>query len=486
MSNANIMIGQKQLLSGSFVAGRWSFEAPDIADAFMETLNPATDELIGVVQLANQYLIRKAARHSMIGFASWRDTSPDDRGRALRRIAENIRNRAEEIAHLLTIEQGKPLSESRSEVEASANLFEYFAEEGKRNHGRVLMRPVGQRSIVVRQPVGPVAAFTPWNFPVFLMAKKIAAALAAGCSIISKPAEETPHSTALAFRCVVEADIPDGAAQLLFGEPSEVSSLLIAADEIRKISFTGSVPVGRKLMELAAAVGKPVTMELGGHSPVLVFKDCDLETALDACVAQKFRNAGQACVSPTRFLVEQQIYDDFVRGFSERMAKLRIGNGLDCHTQLGPVANPKRKLYVQTLIEQAVQCGAGLIGGGITEVFGNFLKPALLTDVSSEARISLEEPFGPVAIATRFDDVENAINEANRLPFGLAAFVFTKDGSTANYAADRIEAGMVGINSFAIGPSDAPFGGVKDSGFGSEGGPEGLATYLVTKAIHSA
>ena len=348
------------------------------------------------------------------------------------------------------------------------------------------MRPAGQNSFVKYQPVGPVAAFSPWNFPVFTPVRKLAPAIAAGCSIILKPAEETPASPIEMIRCLLDAGLPSGVAQVVFGDPAEVSSHLIASPVIRKISFTGSVPVGKHLMKLAAEGMKRTTMELGGHAPVLVFDDCDLEKTLDLVVTGKFRNAGQVCVSPTRFYVQSGIYDRFEKAFTERAQKISVGDGFDS-VDMGPLANPRRPSAVGAMIEDARTRGADVrLGGERRGEKGFFFDPTVLSHVPLDANIMNEEPFGPVAVMRPFDTLEEAIEQANRLPLGLAAYAFTESLRTANIVGDKIEAGMVAINNLTVSPGDAPFGGVKESGHGSEDGPDGLKAYMVTKAIHQA
>lgn len=466
-----------------FVNGAW--RAGEGREA-QPVLNPASGAAVAEVPLASARDLDEALAAAERGFALWRATDVDARAAILHKAAALMRERTEQIATLLTLEQGKPLVEARGEVAGAAQLFDYYAEEAKRNYGRVLVRPTGQRSIVIKQPVGPVASFTPWNFPVYLWAKKMAAALAAGCSVISKPPEETPGCTSAAMRCLADAGLPEGVAQLVFGVPDQVSRHLIASPVIRKVSFTGSVAVGKHLMKLSADGLKRVTMELGGHAPVLIFDDCDLDRTLDMVVPQKFRNAGQVCVSPTRFHVQQGIYDRFVEGFAARTAKLPVGSGLDPDTKMGPLANARRPAAIGALVDDAVAKGARVAAGGSRFGEGFFFQPTVLADVPLEADIMSNEPFGPVALMRPFATEEDAIAEANRLPYGLAAFAFTENGRRANRLGDAIEAGMVGINSFALSAVDAPFGGVKDSGFGSEGGPEGLDSYMVVKAIHQA
>ena len=466
-----------------FINGSWRIgEGRDL----FPVVDPASGAAIGEVPMASPADLDEALAAADRGFKLWRGTAADQRGAVLKQAAALLRERAEPIARLLTQEQGKPLAEARAEVLSSAQLFDWCGEEAVRIYGRTLVRPTGQRALVTRQPVGPVAAFSPWNFPVYLMAKKLGPALATGCSVIAKPPEETPGCTGALVRCLVDAGIPAGVVQLVHGVPDEVSRHLLASPVIRKISFTGSVPVGRHLMRLAADGLKRVTMELGGHAPVLVFADCDLEKTLDAVVPQKFRNAGQVCVSPTRFYVQEAIYDRFVAGFAERARAVTTGHGLDAATRMGPLANARRPGAIAALVDDAAAKGARVLAGGKRGADGFFFEPTLLADVPDNADIMSNEPFGPVAVTAPFSTFDDAVEKANRLPFGLAAFAFTEGLRNANLLGDAIEAGMVGINTFAISTADAPFGGVKDSGFGSEGGLEGMDSYLVTKAIHMA
>ncbi len=466
-----------------FIGGSWKLgEGRDL----FPVVDPASGEAIGEVPMACAADLDEALEAADKGFKVWRDTPADQRGAVLKKAAALLRERADTIARLLTQEQGKPLAEARAEVLSSAQLFDWCGEEATRIYGRTLVRPAGQRSLVTRQPIGPVAAFSPWNFPVYLMAKKLGPALATGCSVIAKPPEETPGCTGALVRCLVDAGVPAGVVQLVHGVPDAVSRHLLASPVIRKVSFTGSVPVGRHLMRLAADGLKRVTMELGGHAPVLVFADCDLEKTLDMVVPQKFRNAGQVCVSPTRFYVQEAIYDKFVEGFAERARGVKTGHGLDAESKMGPLANVRRPGAIEALVEDAAAKGARVLAGGKRGDSGFFFEPTLLADVPDSADIMNNEPFGPVAVTAPFSTLEDAIAKANRLPYGLAAFAFTEGLRNANLLGDAIESGMVGINTFAISTADAPFGGVKDSGFGSEGGLEGMDSYLVTKAIHMA
>lgn len=466
---------------GIYINGSWRRgEGRDIHNV----VNPATGAVIAELPLATAADLDEALDATAKGFAHWRAVDVNERAAILHKVAGLIRERAEDIALLLTTEQGKPLAEARTEVLSCASQFDYFAEEAKRSYGRVLVRPTGQRSLVLKQPVGPVAAFSPWNFPVNLMCKKMAAALAAGCSIIAKPPEETPHCTSAIMQCVIDGGVPGHVAQLVYGVPDMVSRHLIASPVIRKVSFTGSVPVGKHLLKLAADGVKRTTMELGGHAPVLVFDDCDLEKAIKLSSTQKFRNAGQVCISPTRFYVQEGIYDRFIAGFAEATKKVQMGNGLDASTIMGPLANDRRPPAIEKLVRDATDKGAKLLAGGERGEGGYFYQPTVLADVPMTADIMTDEPFGPVALIRPFKDFDEAIAQANRLPFGLAAYAFTENARQANLVADALDTGMVGLNSFVISMPDAPFGGVKESGFGSEGGPEGLDSYYVTKAVH--
>jgi succinate-semialdehyde dehydrogenase/glutarate-semialdehyde dehydrogenase len=405
----------------------------------------------------------------------------------LKGAADLLRQRVDRVARIATMEEGKTLGETRIETMATAGWLEFAGEEAKRAYGRVLVRPSGQRHMVLKEPVGPVAAFAPWNFPVGNPGRKFGAAIAAGCSCILKPAEETPGSALEVLRALLDAGLPPGVAQVVFGVPDEVSTRLLASPVIRKLSFTGSISVGKHLMKLAADGMKRTTMELGGHAPVVVFDDADVEQALNIIAPHKYRNAGQVCVSPTRFFVQEPVYDQFVKGFTERAAALPVGDGLDEKSRMGPMANPRRLDAMEALIGDAVQNGADLKTGG--ERMGNqgfFWKPTVISDVSDSARIMNEEPFGPVAILNPFKTFEDVVEKANRLPYGLAAYAFTQSSRRSMLIGDALEAGMVAINTVSIAGADAPFGGVKESGHGSEDGPEGVEACQVIKAISMA
>ncbi len=450
-----------------------------------DVINPATGDRIGALPLADIADLDRALDAAQRGFIHWRGKTPDERSNVLRRAAALLRERLEHIAQIATREEGKTLAESRAEVHMAANLFDFYGEETKRIYGRTLARPAGRRSMVVKEPVGPVAAFAPWNFPIGNPARKLGAAIGAGCSCILKPAEESPASALEILRALLDAGLPKDTVSVVFGVPDEVSRHLLASPVIRKLSFTGSVSVGKHLMKLAADGMLRTTMELGGHGPVLVFDDANIDHCLDLTVNSKYRNAGQVCVAPTRFYVHNNIYTQFVSAFSKRAGAIPVGDGRDESNRMGPMANHRRLSSMETLIGDAMSRGAKLETGG--ERLGNrgfFWKPTVLTNIDSSMRIMNEEPFGPVAMFVPFETDDEAIMHANRLPYGLAAYAFTSSAQRIMTLSDAIEAGMVGLNTTMIGAADAPFGGVKASGHGSEDGPEGLEACLVTKAIH--
>ncbi|MBN8829771.1 MAG: NAD-dependent succinate-semialdehyde dehydrogenase [Sphingomonadales bacterium] len=450
-----------------------------------QVIDPATGQVLGDLPLADMADLDRALDAAARAYPRWRAVPALERGAILRKAAQLLRDRAESIARNATREEGKTLAETRIEVMAAAGLFDFYAEEARRIYGRVLVRPAGQRSLVVHEPVGPVAAFAPWNFPIHNPARKLGAPIAAGCPVILKPAEEAPASAMAVVQALIDAGLPDGVCQLVFGVPDEVSRHLLASPVIRKLSFTGSTSVGKHLMKLAADTMKRTTLELGGHAPVIIFDDCDLDRTVEALAVGKARNAGQVCVSPTRFYVQEGIYERFVAALAERMGQIRVGNGLDPAVGMGPMANPRRPAAMAQLIGDALGKGARLrTGGEAIPGAGYFWQPTLLSDVPNEARIMNEEPFGPVVVAAPFRDLDDAVEQANRLPFGLAAFAFTENARRANLIGDAIEAGMVGINTVLLAAPDAPFGGIKESGHGAEDGPEGLAACLVTKTIH--
>ncbi|WP_127107045.1 NAD-dependent succinate-semialdehyde dehydrogenase [Pararhodobacter zhoushanensis] len=451
-----------------------------------DVINPATGEAIGTLPHATPGDLDRAAAAAGAAFQSWRRVPAFDRAQILRKAAQLLRERADLIGTRMTLEQGKPFAEARLEALISADIFDYTADEGRRTYGRIIpARVPGMRWMVTREPVGPVAAFTPWNFPCVIPARKISAALATGCTMVIKPSEETPASVLEIARALQDAGLPNGVLNVVYGVPAEVSAHLIAAEPIRKITFTGSTGVGQQLAILAAKAGvKRATMELGGHAPVMVFEDADIDAAVQAMVGAKFRNAGQICIAPTRFYLHESVHDRFVEGFTAAAAKIKMGDGMDPATTMGPLANNRRVAAMEALVADAVDHGAGVrLGGNPGGNRGYFFEPTVLTDVPPSARIMNEEPFGPVAITARFSSLDEVIEQANRLPFGLASYAFTQDSRVAAALADRVEAGMLGINNVAINMPETPFGGVKQSGYGSEGGSEGMDAYLVTKTV---
>jgi succinate-semialdehyde dehydrogenase/glutarate-semialdehyde dehydrogenase len=448
-------------------------------------VNPATGETIGALPLATTADLDRALEAAQRGFVRWRDSSPQERAAVLNGAARLLIERQETLARIATMEQGKPLAESRVEVTMVAGLFQFYAGEVFRIYGRTLVRPAGTRSTVMHEPVGPVAAFSPWNFPLGNPGRKLGAPIAAGCSVIMKSAEETPASAMGVLQCLLDAGLPKEVAQAVFGVPDEVSRYLLASPIIRKLSFTGSTVVGKHLAKLAADDLKRTTMELGGHGPVLVFDDVDVDRVLDVMVGHKYRNCGQVCVSPTRFIVQEDVFDKFRTGFAERAKAIKVGNGLEDGIQMGPMANPRRPDAMERMIGGAKAAGATLHTGG--ERLGNqgfFYAPSVLSEIPLDAEIMNEEPFGPVALINPFGSADDMIAEANRLPYGLAAYSWTNDVKMQRRLAREVETGMLGINSIAIGGADSPFGGVKWSGHGHEDGPEGVQACLVTKAVH--
>lgn len=448
--------------------------------------NPATGEVLGELPLASVADLDRALEAAERGFRMWRAVPQAERAAVLLRAAQLIRERGDHLARLATLDQGKVSAEAKGEPGFAAKLLEWHAGEAQRVYGRVLERPTGTRTMVLHQPIGPVAAFCAWNFPIINVIRKIAPAVAAGCPVILKPSEETPGAAVEIFRILAEAGLPGDVAQCVFGVPDLVSTHLLASPVTRKLTFTGSVPVGKHLARLAADTMMRTTMELGGHGPVMVFDDCDLDRTVEALVTTKFRNAGQVCVSPTRFHVQSGIYDRFAKAFADRSRQLRVGAGLDASSQMGPLANPRRVGAMEALIADAEQRGARLLAGGARtgDKAANFFEPTVIADVPYDARAMTEEPFGPIALLHPFDTEEQAIAEANRLPYGLGAYAFTENGRRQNRLADAIETGMIGINGVQLSQGDSPFGGVKDSGFGSEDGPEGVQAHLVTKTVH--
>lgn len=466
-----------------FINGRWH----DAADGrTIAVTNPATDQEIGRVACATKADLNRALEAAQKGFETWRDMTAADRSKIMRKAAGLIRERAGAIGHLLTQEQGKPLAEARSEALAAADIVEWFAEEGFRVYGRIVppRGNLGMRQMVLKEPVGPVAAFTPWNFPINQAVRKIGAALAAGCSMLVKGPEETPAGPASLIRAFADAGLPSGVLGLVYGDPIEISNYLIPHPIIRKITFTGSTAVGKQLAAMASRHMKRVTMELGGHAPVIVCEDADILLAINSVGAAKFRNAGQVCISPTRFLVHESVCSDFSAMLAKYAQDLKVGNGLDEGTQMGPLSNARRVIAMADLTKDAVERGAKVLAGGesIGDT-GNFWQPTVLAGVPLDAKVFNDEPFGPMAAIRGFTHLEDAIKEANRLSFGLAGYAFTKSLQNADLLSRRIEVGMLWINMPPMPSAEMPFGGIKDSGYGSEGGPEALDAYLNVRSV---
>lgn len=465
-----------------FIGGTWR-AAQD--GRTIPVLNPATEEEIGRVAHAGIPDLDAALDAAAQAFPGWAATGAFSRYKLMRRAAELLRERSDAIAAMMTAEQGKPLGQSKLEVLGGADTIDWFAEEARRTYGQVIpARQNGVTQITIKQPVGPVAAFTPWNFPINQVVRKLSAALAAGCSIIVKAPEETPASPAELIRCFADAGVPDGVVNLVYGDPAEISGYLIPHPVIRKISFTGSTPVGKQLASLAGAHMKKSTMELGGHAPVLIFEDADIDKAISTMAATKFRNAGQVCVSPTRFLVQESVADRFVDGFTEAAKAIKVGPGSDPETEMGPLANERRIPALQRMIEDAISRGARMTTGG--KRIGNqgwFFEPTVLADVPTSAEIMNEEPFGPVAVINRFDTTDAALAEANRLPYGLASYAFTSSAATAHRLEQEIRAGMLTMNHIGLALPETPFGGIGDSGIGTEGGSDAIEAYLDTRFV---
>jgi succinate-semialdehyde dehydrogenase/glutarate-semialdehyde dehydrogenase len=467
------------------IDGSWG---PAQSGKTLDVVNPATGEAIGTLAHADIPDLDRALAAAEKGFAIWRRMSAYDRSKIMRKAAEILRTRVDDIGRLMTMEQGKPYGEAKMETAFSADIIEWFAEEARRAYGRVVpSRVEGTYQLVIKEPVGPVAAFTPWNFPINQANRKICGALAAGCSIIVKGPEEAPACLAAYMQCWLDAGVPAGVINLVYGVPATISEYLIPHRIIRKISFTGSTVVGKHLAALAGAHMKRVTMELGGHAPAMVFDDADLDVAASILSANKFRNAGQVCVAPTRFLVQDGVHDAFVEKLVAKVRAIKVGNGMGAGVTMGPLANTRRIPAMEDLIADAVQKGAKIATGGkrIGNV-GNFFEPTVLTGMTTDMRAMNEEPFGPIALVARFSTFDDVVAEANRLDYGLAAYAYTSSHRTVSLLGTRVEVGMLSINHHGIALPEVPFGGIKDSGYGSEGGSEAIEAYLNTKLVSHA
>ncbi len=452
-------------------------------------INPATEEVLGELAFASGADVADALASAERGFAEWRKVGPWARSDMLRKIAGLIRERMPEIARLLTMEVGKPIGEAEAEVISGAEHFEWAADQARQLSGETVnSRGPGGRGLMTYEPVGVVLALTAWNFPINLSARKICMALAAGCSVIVRPAEEAPACVAAMVQCCVDAGLPAGAITLLFGTPEEVIAPLMAAPSVRKVSFTGSTRVGKILIHQSADTVKRLTMELGGHAPVLVLEDADVAFAAETAALAKFRNSGQVCAAPSRFYVHEKLADEFADGFVKVAKRLRLGNGLDRAVTMGPMTTIRQRDRAEALVADARQRGANILCGGGRPAdinAGYFFEPTVMTNVHPDSEILREEPFAPVAPILPFSDVEEAIARANALEAGLASYLFTRSLSAATMVSERIEAGMVGINTCVVAIPEGPFGGVKQSGYGREGGPTAIHDYLNIKFTHT-
>lgn len=467
---------------GLFIDGRWlDAEGRDTEPV----LNPATAEVLGQLPHAREADLDRALEAAQRAYPAWKKVPAGERAKILRRTASLVRERREAIAHTLTLEQGKLLAEALGEVDASADIIEWSAEEARRIYGRVIPgRSEDITQMMVQEPVGPAAAFTPWNFPASTPSRKISGALAAGCTIILKASEETPGTAIHLVRAFQDAGVPAGVVGLVFGVPADVSQRLIGSPVIRKISFTGSIPVGKALTRLAADGLKRVTMELGGHGAALVFDDADVEQAARTLAAGRFRNAGQVCIAPSRFFVHERVIDAFTEAFVREALAVRVGNGLDPASTMGPLASERRVQAMEAIMADALARGAQVVCGGkrIAQP-GCFFEPTVIRQPAPDSRLMLDEPFGPIAPIVPFNDLDSVLAQANALPYGLSAYVFSQNIRTAMAAARGLEAGMVAVNSLSLALTETPFGGVKESGLGHEGGTEGVEAYTVKKFI---
>ena len=462
-----------------FIGGRWR-ETTETLPVF----NPADDSEIGRVPVATRGDLEDAVRAAVRGFGIWRATSPERRAEIILKAVSLIRERIDEISAVMTWEQGKPIEQSRSEVRRACEILEWDANEGRRLYGRQIPAQPGMLHLALREPIGPIAAFSPWNFPVSSPSRKIGGALAAGCSIILKAAEETPASAVLLVQAFKDAGLPDGVLNLVFGNPSEISTYLISSPDVRLITFTGSVPVGKNLESLAGQHMKPAIMELGGHGPTIICDDVDVEEVVRLSSEIKSRNAGQVCVAPTRFFVHECLYDRFVDEFARHASAHVSGSGFDPKVTLGPLANKRRLNAMIELVEDAKASGARIVtGGSRSGSVGNFFPMTVISDLPRGVRCMTEEPFGPLALIIPFKSLDEAIVGANSLPFGLAAYGFTSNADNIAAMMAKIECGNLSINHYVASVAETPFGGVKESGYGREGGIEGLQAYTVVKNV---
>ncbi|RLK00715.1 NAD-dependent succinate-semialdehyde dehydrogenase [Ruegeria conchae] len=466
-----------------FIAGKWRTTSQDLP-----VVNPATEEEIARLPCASKSDLDDALDAAVKGLKIWSRTAPRERADTILRAAALMRERQEEIAQSITLEHGKPLKQARLEVIRGVEFFEWDAGEAMRTYGRIIPAAPGHKFAVHHQPIGVVAAFSPWNFPMSQPARKIAGALASGCSIILKAAEETPAGAIHIAKAFDDAGLPPGVLNLVFGNPAEISGHLIPQEPIRLVAFTGSTAVGRHLTTLASEHMTQVLMELGGHAPVIVCEDTDVRAAGVSSAVRKMRNAGQVCTSPTRFFAHESIFDAYSDAFVERAAATVVGNGMGQNVEMGPLANDRRVPALTELVEDARAKGATVATGGAKHGDkGYFFQPTVLLNVPDKARIMQEEPFGPVAVINPVTSLDHAIEQANSVPYGLAGYAFTNRADYIDRLIDEVEVGNLSINTLEASMPETPFGGVKSSGYGREGGTEGLENYMTVKHVwHSA
>ena len=470
---------------GQFIDGKWQ---PSEKNETYEVINPATEEVIGKASKATPADVEKALKSAEKGFAVWRNTPPWQRSYVIRKIADLMRKKSEVLAKWLTLEVGKPLAEARGEISGAADIFEWNAEETKRIYGQTVeSRFENTRVHVYYQPVGVVAALVPWNFPIVLASRKISTALAAGCSVICKPDVITPGCVMEIMDIIKEAGVPPGVANLLSGDPAAISSQLISSDIVKKVSITGSTRVGKLILKLAADKVQRVTMELSGHSPFIVFDDVDIKKVVDMAITAKFRNSGQVCISPSRFYIHENKKDAFTKLFVEKTIKLKIGNGLDENVQLGPMTTKKRLNEIEELVEKTKKEGAKVLCGGKRPADfnkGYFYEPTVFDNVTDDFTIMRQEPFGPLAPITTFKDFDEVIERSNKHELGLASYIYTNSMEKAHKTSELMETGVVAVNTPVVAVAEAPFGGIKQTGYGREGGTMGIKDYLNIKYTH--
>lgn len=465
---------------GLHINGKWIYER----ESDFSVYNPSNEQLLGTVPCASEADLNEALAAAGKGFERWRTTQPEVRARIIKDAMALMLERKEEIAHTITLEQGKPLADSRAEVMRASSFLEWDSEQALRVYGDIMPSSPQMQRHLLKLPIGPVAAFTPWNVPISSPARKLSGALAAGCSVILKPAEETPGAAYLLAQCFIDAGLPPGVLQLVYGDPASISSVLIASPAIRMITLTGSVPVGKQLARLAGAAMKPAIMELGGHAPVLIGEGVDATAIAQVACTSKMRMAGQICASPTRFLIHHSIYEEFVRSFANAAGSIRVGDGFEPGVQMGPLMNRRRVAEIEKLVLDAKEHGANVVAGGYPlGEQGYFYAPTVLSDIPLKALAMSHEPFGPLALCMPVNDLNQALNIANSLPLGLSGYAFTNSLSDAARISEELECGVLSINHFGAPGADAPFGGVKDSGIGREGGAGSLDPYMVTKTV---